>query len=236
MRMNAHVYVDFDGTIMQCDTTDFLLERFAMPAWHAVEEEWAAGRIGSRECMARQVAMLRAAPEEFDAAVSGLPIDPGFATFLDECDAHGLGVTIVSDGLDRVIASTLLRHGLDVGYFANHLVYDGADRWHLEFPNARPACAAGSGHCKCARTEAHADDLVIVIGDGRSDFCIAGRADLVLAKSKLIEECRAAGLPHVPFRSFDEATKLLRGWLVPPRATTTATMKAHAVARLPLKA
>ncbi len=236
MRMNAHVYVDFDGTIMQCDTTDFLLERFAMPAWRAVEEEWAAGRIGSRECMARQVAMLRVAPEELDAAVSGLPIDPGFATFLGACDAHGLGVTVVSDGLDRVIGSTLLRHGLDVGYFANHLVFDGADRWHLEFPNARPACAAGSGHCKCARIEAHADDLVIVIGDGRSDFCIAGRADLVLAKSKLIEECQAAGLPHIPFRGFGEATELLRDWLQAASDINHNNDEAHAVARLPLEA
>jgi 2,3-diketo-5-methylthio-1-phosphopentane phosphatase len=232
--MNSHVYVDFDGTIMQRDTTDVLLERFAMPQWHAVEEEWAAGRIGSRECMARQIALLRATPADLEAAIAELEIDPDFPGFLGHCRAQGLGVTIVSDGLDLVIASTLRRHGLDVPYFANHLVSDGGDRWHLEFPNARPACAAASGHCKCARTEAHADKMVVVIGDGRSDFCIAGRADLVLAKSKLIEECRSAGLPHVPFRGFHEAADLLRGWLAAGPGNTHHDI-ALGPARMPLE-
>lgn len=211
--MSSHVYVDFDGTIMRCDTTDFLFERFALPEWRAIEEEWAAGRIGSRECMARQVALLRATRGQLDEAVASLQIDPGFAGFLACCRKLGLGVTVVSDGLDLVIATTLARHGLDVAYFANRLVSAGGDRWRLEFPHARPTCAAGSGHCKCARTEAHADKLSVVVGDGRSDFCIAGRADLVLAKAKLIEECQAAGIPHLPFRGFDEATELLEGWL-----------------------
>lgn len=233
--MNSHVYVDFDGTIMQRDTTDVLLERFAMPEWHAAEEEWTAGRIGSRECMARQIALLRATPADLEAAVAGLEIDAGFPGFLADCRELGVGVTIVSDGLDLVIRSTLRRHGLDVPYFANHLVFDGGDRWHLEFPNARPTCAAASGHCKCARTEAHADKLVVVIGDGRSDFCIAGRADLVLAKFKLIEECRAAGLSHIPFRGFHEATDLLQGWLTAGPGNIHHDI-AQATARMPLEA
>ena len=62
--MNSHVYIDFDGTIMKCDTTDFLFERFALPEWRAVEEAWAAGNIGSRECMATQVGLLRATPDD----------------------------------------------------------------------------------------------------------------------------------------------------------------------------
>jgi 2-hydroxy-3-keto-5-methylthiopentenyl-1-phosphate phosphatase len=211
--MNAHVYVDFDGTLMQHDTTDVLLERFALPEWHAVEAEWAAGRIGSRECMARQIELLRATPAELEEAVACLEMDPGFPSFLASCRDLGLGVTIVSDGLDLVIRSTLTRHRLDVAFFANHLVHDGYDRWHLEFPNAHPTCAAGSGHCKCARTQDYPDALAIVIGDGRSDFCIAGLADLVLAKSKLTEECRSSGLPHLPFRDFREVPRLLLRWL-----------------------
>ncbi len=228
--MNSHVYVDFDGTIMQCDTTDFLFERFALPQWRTVEEEWAAGRIGSRECMARQVELLRATPDQIDDAVAALEIDPGFAGFLALLKRLGISATVVSDGLDLVIEATLRRHGIRVPYFANRIVWQGGDRWRLEFPHARPTCAAGSGHCKCARTEAHAEKLVIVIGDGRSDFCIAGRADLVLAKAKLIEECRAAGLPHLPFRGFEEAAVLLEGWL------SAGPDNGQGAARIPLEA
>ncbi len=44
-RMSYHVYVDFDGTQLPCDTADDLLERFALPARRDVEAEWATGRF-----------------------------------------------------------------------------------------------------------------------------------------------------------------------------------------------
>lgn len=211
--MSIHVYVDFDGTIMPCDTTDYLFERFALPEWHSIEDEWAAGSIGSRECMERQVGLLRASRADLVSAVEALPIDPGFPRFLAACTAHGLGMTIVSDGLDLVIETVLRRHGLAVPFFANRLVETVPGRWRLEFPHASAKCAVGAGHCKCARTAEHGDHFSVVVGDGRSDFCIAGRADLVIATSKLLEECQATGTPHLPFHDFDEVRELLMGWL-----------------------
>ena len=77
-RLNCHVFVDFDGTIAPVDTTDLLLERFADPKWLEIEEEWKSGRIGSRECLVRQIDLVRAAPEELDDFVSRIDIDPGF--------------------------------------------------------------------------------------------------------------------------------------------------------------
>ncbi|PYS76594.1 MAG: phosphatase, partial [Acidobacteria bacterium] len=43
------LFLDFDGTISERDAIDAMLEAFAAPEWLAVEEEWQAGRIGSRE-------------------------------------------------------------------------------------------------------------------------------------------------------------------------------------------
>jgi 2-hydroxy-3-keto-5-methylthiopentenyl-1-phosphate phosphatase len=51
------------------------------------------------------------------------------------------------------------------------------------------------------------------VGDGRSDFCLAERADLVLAKGALLRRCREMDLPHYGFETFDEATALLARWL-----------------------
>ena len=67
-RVKCHVFVDFDGTIAPSDATDMLFEQFADPSWREVEEEWQAGVIGSRECMTRQVSLLRATPQELVAA------------------------------------------------------------------------------------------------------------------------------------------------------------------------
>jgi 2,3-diketo-5-methylthio-1-phosphopentane phosphatase len=207
------VFVDFDGTISPVDTTDLLLERFAAPAWHDIEEEWKAGRIGSRECMVRQIDLVRATPAEMDAFVGSVEIDSGFGGFVDLVRRLGHALVVVSDGLDRTIRTLLDRNDIDVPYFANHLQWRGADRWRLKFPHARSDCASLAGNCKCSFAEGKPRQLNILVGDGRSDFCLARRADLVLAKDSLLQHCRRAGLPHMAFENFHEATGLLAGWL-----------------------
>jgi 2,3-diketo-5-methylthio-1-phosphopentane phosphatase len=207
------VLVDFDGTIAPVDTTDLLLERFAAPAWREIEDDWKAGRIGSRECLVRQIDLVRATPAQLDAFISDIDIDPGFVGFARLCERLGHSVTIVSDGLDRAIEAVLARHHLALPFYANHLEWRGADRWRLTFPHARSDCTALSGNCKCRFTEGDPRELSIMVGDGRSDFCVAGRADLVLAKSALLRHCNAANLPHFAFADFGEATDLLAGWL-----------------------
>ena len=42
----------------------------------------------------------------------------------------------------------------------------------------------------------------IYIGDGRSDFCVAGRADLVFAKDKLADYCSDKNIPFIAFDDF----------------------------------
>lgn len=211
--VKCRVLLDFDGTISETDTTDLLLERFADPAWHEIEEEWKAGRIGSRECMVRQIDLVRATPSEMDAFIRTVRIDPGFRGFVQRFRALGHNLVVVSDGLDRTIRTVLDRADIDLPYFANHLQWRGDDRWRLTFPHAKSTCAMLAGHCKCSRVEEGPRLLTIMVGDGRSDFCVAGRADLVLAKGALLMHCRANDLPHYAFDTFEEATVLLARWL-----------------------
>ena len=212
-RVKCRVLLDFDGTIAPADTTDLLLERFAAPAWYDIEEDWKAGRIGSRECMVRQIDLVRATPAEMDAFIRSVEIDPGFRGFVDTFRRLGHTLFVLSDGLDRTIRSVFDRDGIDVPYFANHLQWRGGDRWRLAFPHSKSACAVLAGNCKCTFADGWPRELNIVIGDGRSDFCLAERADLVLAKGALLEHCRKADLLHFGFENFDEATELLTGWL-----------------------
>jgi 2-hydroxy-3-keto-5-methylthiopentenyl-1-phosphate phosphatase len=211
--LKCQVLVDFDGTIAAVDTTDLLLERFADPAWQAIEDEWKAGRIGSRECMLRQVDLVRASPETLDAFIAGIEIDPAFPAFVEMCATRGLAVSVVSDGLDRTVGQVLARHGLDLPYYANELKWLGADRWRLGFPFAKSDCRSLAGNCKCQRAVAPPGTVRIVVGDGRSDFCVAGEAELVLAKGALARHAAATGLPHFAITSFTEATPLLAAWL-----------------------
>jgi 2,3-diketo-5-methylthio-1-phosphopentane phosphatase len=220
--------LDFDGTVAPNDPTDRILDRFAAPAWRDLEAEWQAGKIGSRECMQRQAALLRATPSQLDAAIQAVRIDPGFGGFVALCRRRGIDLIIVSDGFDRVVEGALRRARLRVPFYANALVWRGGDRWRLALPHRRPDCRSDAANCKCAHAmdrgpdhgPDHApgrqpwrDQRCIVIGDGRSDFCMAARAGFVIAKGALAEFCRARGLEHASFRNFDDVTRIVAQWL-----------------------
>ncbi len=206
--------IDFDGTISCRDTTDAILQRFAEPGWEEIEAQWEAGAIGSRECMERQVALLRVSPDVLDTFTASLEIDWGFSAFVRLCQRHGVPVTVVSDGLDRTIHTLLGRAGLGhLPVVANHLEPIGGDRWRMTSPHAAPGGACGSGTCKCRIASGLSRPLTLLVGDGRSDFCLAGEADLVFAKKSLIAHCREATIPHHPFADFAQAVSLLESVL-----------------------
>jgi len=207
--MVLNILCDFDGTIATEDVTDSLLSRFADPEWETIEAAWKAGEIGSRECMTRQVALIRATPEEIDRHLERIELDRHFAGFVWLARTYGMPLTVVSDGLDYAIRALLAREGLgDLPVIANHLEQVGADRYRLLSPHAEPACRAASGTCKCAVANA-TDSRTLLVGDGASDFCAGASVDLVFAKASLLDHCRARGLPHVACGNFAEAQTLL---------------------------
>ncbi|SRR5581483_8697872 len=223
-RAKWQVLVDFDGTVAPDDPTDRLLDRFALPPWREVEEAWQTGRISSRDCMARQVDLLRATPEELDAEIGSIRIDPGFPDFLAFCRRRGAEVKVVSDGFDRVVGAALRHARLSVPFYANRLEWQGGDRWRLGFPFARSDCRVSGANCKCSHAQrAHAGPRILV-GDGRSDFCMSTRADFVIAKGSLAVHCKSRRQPHAVFADFDDVTRLLAQWLA---------RREHAVVPLP---
>jgi 2,3-diketo-5-methylthio-1-phosphopentane phosphatase len=206
------ILCDFDGTVTVEDTTDTLLERFGRDGWEALEQDWRAGRIGSHDCMAGQVALLDMNHDEFDAHLAERALDPAFADFVDAAKAHNVPIEILSDGLDYAIHNILRRAGLDsLPVVSNRLQQAGEREWTLGFPNASPTCRVASGTCKCARaTRAqNTRKRVLLIGDGASDFCVAETADFVFAKGKLIAHCVAKKIPHAAINGFADALALL---------------------------
>jgi 2,3-diketo-5-methylthio-1-phosphopentane phosphatase len=205
------ILCDFDGTISVRDVTDVLLERFGQSGCAELEAAWEAGKIGSRQCMSEQIALLAASRAELDDCLSEVAIDPHFKRFCETVEEAGVTLHIVSDGLDYAIRAVLQRHGLGaVPVFANRLVQTGERNWRLDFPYAAPDCEKKSGHCKC-RHVAHCRQHVrriLYIGDGASDYCVSGHVDLVLAKEKLIRYCEQEEIPHHPVTGFADMLRL----------------------------
>jgi len=206
--------IDFDGTVSSRDSVDALLERYAPPAWHAIEADWAEGRITAQECMRRQIRMIAADEEQLQRFFAAIRIDPGFPAFLSYVSRFSR-VAIISDGIGRAIHTALETAGLPgVPVYANRLRFDGQG-WELDFPNASPGCAVGSGTCKCAVAQRLAPagaGPVILVGDGRSDACLASRADYVFAKDSLARHCDAEGIPYTEFQSFDDVLAVVQAW------------------------
>jgi len=208
--MGWKVLCDFDGTVSMRDTMDTLLERYGLPAWRAIEEDWKRGRVGSRTCMQRQVRLLQLDRATLDQHLDQQEVDPDFVAFVAWTRARRLPVTIVSDGLDYAIERILANNGVTgLPVVANRLRLT-ARGWRLSSPHQATSCLSGTCKCACAaraRTEPHS--RVLLIGDGRSDFCVASSADFVLAKGALIDHCRSHGIPHAPICGFGDVISLL---------------------------
>ncbi len=206
---SSFVAIDFDGTVTDVDIIDAVLQQFARPEWQEVEAEWERGVIGSRESLERQMAMIDQPLGRVLAYVDGFSIDASFKEFTRFLDDRRIRYAIVSDGFQVFIERLLANAGLaDVPVFANQLSEEQG-RLRTLFPYARPGC--NSANCKCAAVSGPGSERsLIVIGDGRSDFCLARRACHVFTKAKLSGYCRENSIPYTPFDDFSEITALMR--------------------------
>ena len=215
--MTARIYCDFDGTVTTTDVTDLLLEAFADPSWREIEAQWQSGLIGSAICMARQVALMRCGRGALDSLLDSVSIDPGFPFLVAFCRSIGASLTIVSDGLEYAIERILGRAGFaELPIIANRLLFLSEERYAMVSPHASPVCLSAAGTCKCAEVGRTCGNYpTILIGDGRSDFCVAGRVDFVLAKDALVQFCSRQDIPHAAFSGLQEVPELLAAYLSP---------------------
>lgn len=217
------VMCDFDGTISQEDVGLAFIEALDLAEAWDVELRWRRGEIDSMECLAGQWALVRLPPTEFMALVDRIPLDPDFPAFVELCRERRAKIVVVSDGLDIYVDRMLERVGLHpqpgdrvlreegscLARFANHaeLTPDGL---RITFPHQSEECSL-CGNCKTAHLFRLRPgfERVIYIGDGYSDRCPARYADIVFAKSHLVEICRQERLPHIPFEGFADILKVV---------------------------
>lgn len=201
MTANFFVAIDFDGTVTDKDITDAVIQRFAKPGWEAAEERWEKGIIGSRECLSQQMSLIDASISRLLDFVKDFAIDKTFPGFVSFLRAHRIPHAIISDGFSLFANSILSQSGLkDIPIYANSLKEENG-RLQAIFPYSGDGCVSGT--CKCAVAETLSRDLpLILIGDGRSDFCLADKAAFVFSKRKLSHYCKAGKIPHIAFENF----------------------------------
>ena len=212
-----HFFLDFDGTITTTDVVDSVLEKFADKKWKDVEAQWQAGKIGSRECLSRQIELIKAEPAQIAELVSGVKIDPYFIPFVQKAEELGVLVTIVSDGFDLFIEKILKKNlGPSSGYlkalpiFSNRLIAQPDGGFTAGFP-AGKVCEHGCANCKEAvvRKLTSPDDQVLFVGDGLSDRYAAKIAHVTFAKAKLLDICKKDNIDCIHYENFKKITEWL---------------------------
>ncbi len=202
------IYLDFDGTITKYDTLGLFFSNFAGPGWLDAEQEWISGKINSKTCVQRQLALVKnLTPERFYDFLNSIEIQDGFIDFCAAAKKAGKKITVLSDGFDFFISYTLKRAGLDyIDFYSNKLNVtekNGILEFSLEFPNENRDCKAGLGSCKCSKLSKNIkDEKFIYAGDGLSDWCIASKSKMLFAKKSLKKHCEKNGIKFIEFKTF----------------------------------
>lgn len=215
------LFLDFDGTISRRDAVDAILETYADPKWFTLEEDWRAGRIGSRDCLRAQMSLVRASRMQIDALLDEIGIDEELAALLEMCALHDIPAHIISDGFDYCIRRILSRASKGVTALlrggrvcAAHLESRG-HLWRTEFPFFHQTCGHGCATCKPAvmRLLNRTNAPTIFVGDGLSDRYAVESADVVFAKDGLAAYCTETSIEHFRYETLGDVTAHLDQWL-----------------------
>lgn len=211
MKKLITVYCDFDGTITQKDVIDLILEKLANPEWLNIESRWIEGEIGSKECLSLQIPLIKGGWTAIESLIKEIQIDPFFKSFSKWCNEKQIPLVVISEGLHKVITSILSREDIEVdSVWSNKLELNKDERFTMQFPYPPKSKDCKLGLCKCQIVEQISqEELKIVIGDGLNDTCWIQKADLIFAKSKLLNYCQVNKIPCESFENFSTITSTL---------------------------
>jgi 2,3-diketo-5-methylthio-1-phosphopentane phosphatase len=195
---------DFDGTISRQDIGNRLFHHFSDGRSDEPVQRWIRNEIDSKECLLAEAGLMRPIThEEFDEYLEGHEIDPGFPGLVEMCDDENYSLAIVSDGLDLYIKPVLSRYGLEhLPVYANRANLENG-RLQLEFPYYADSCGR-CANCKGSRIKylKRPGQIVVYIGDGKSDLCAIDQADLIFAKKYLARHLREHNIPFEEYATF----------------------------------
>jgi len=205
--MNMAVLSDFDGTIANIDTGEYVLSQFAHGDWRAYDDQLVRGEITLEECLTKQFAMVKETEGRLLRRVEGVvSFRPGLEDLVDYCETNGFPFVVVSGGLDFIIKHALRAKNL-------------LDRVEIVAPKANvtkrgiifrfpKSSQAGSLNFKddLVRTYTNHGSKTVYIGDGVPDFAAIRRADVRFAirGSRLSMLCKREGIAFQEINDFHD--------------------------------
>jgi 2-hydroxy-3-keto-5-methylthiopentenyl-1-phosphate phosphatase len=212
VKRKVAIICDFDGTVSARDVGHHFFGAFVPDGDKRREllDRWKIGLISSRECLEREIGWVQADRRDLDTFIEGESLDPYFKDFIDFCNRRKYEFLILSDGLDYYIDRMLMKFGLGfLDFRANHLVVSNGSLAGIEFPYYNTMECTMCGNCKRYHVELMKKRgfFSVYVGNGYSDRCPSGHADLVFAKGDLLVHCRQERIPYIPFDNFRDVER-----------------------------
>lgn len=214
--MTYKLLLDFDGTITKEDTCVAMLNEFATEDWKRLDELWASGELTTRQCADETFKLMNFTRDQLFEYLQTLYIDEYFDDLIDICDEKSIEVIIVSDGYNFNINTIIdSKSKYKPVIYSNTMEFDEKDNCILGFPNYNQNC----GKCGTCKTNIYNEykkdcDQIIYVGDGYSDRCVAGKADIVFAKSSLKAYCIEKNISYRDYNSFKDVIEFINNNIV----------------------
>jgi 2,3-diketo-5-methylthio-1-phosphopentane phosphatase len=207
-KRTLRVFTDFDGTISAKDIGASLFGYFSGKKNAETVRLWIERKIDSRECLTMECSLITASREELIAALDRIELAKGFPEFVALLKSHDVPLHVVSDGLDFYIDAFLAKAGFPYLDIHSNKAHFADGHLYPTFPYFERGCGF-CGTCKGERIRAlrQNGELTIFIGDGFSDRCAIGAADLLFARDDLARVCRDKSIDYLPFEDFFDIVK-----------------------------
>lgn len=206
------VLTDFDDTAAQQNVAELLLNQFGHPSWQEVRNQFRAGKLTLKDYQEITFRNIQADLLTMQTYVKEKAnLRPFFGELYQYCQGKDIPVAVVSQGLDFYIQALLEKEGFpQLPVYSVNTSFNG-NGIEYHYRHTYPG-EEHRGNSKGLIVERYQQQghHVIYIGDGRSDFEAAERADLVFAHSFLAQECQRQGIPYRDFRDFGDVLAVLR--------------------------
>ncbi len=201
------IFCDFDGTITNNDNIVAIIRHFNPEGWETIVDDIVGQRKSIREGVGELFRLLPSSmrTEVVDFAIQNAVIREGFAELLRFCQYEDIEFYVTSGGIDFFVYPLLAPFGIPQDrIYCNGSNFEG-ERITIEWPHpCDEHCSNECGMCKTTIMRRFPPERYerILIGDSVTDFEGAKLADLVFARSHLIDKCRDLGLAYTPYETF----------------------------------
>ncbi|KAH7310112.1 HAD-like domain-containing protein [Rhexocercosporidium sp. MPI-PUGE-AT-0058] len=214
-------FTDFDGTITQQDSNDFMVEQFGVgpDRRKLVFDDILFGRRSFRDGFEELLDSVNLPWGKCIAALlENITLDEGFREFYTWAHANNIPVVVLSGGMEPIIRA-LLAHLLGEDEASNLLILsndvsarsgktlEDEGGWKIVY---RDGSSFGHDKSLAIRPYATLPDserpVLFYAGDGVSDLSAAKETDLLFAKAgkDLVTYCENENVAHTTFQSFSE--------------------------------